>query len=133
MKRTETLRAACLLGWTTAALTLARLGILVVLEVKLRHRDPDVVLWDISHQTDTVALHALLASIVMLALARTGKGSRALSCLAVLLSIGACLSALSGWPVGQVHQIPGFDSLRNRLGWALFLALGTLIFFRRRR
>jgi len=133
LKPADAIRAACLLGWTTAAFTLARLSILIVLEVQLRHRDPSVVLWDISHQADEASLHALLAATAVVALARIGKDSRALACVAVLLSTCACLSALSGWPVGQIHQVPGFDSLRNRLGWALFLLGGALLSLLHRR
>ena len=69
MKQRTVLRTATMLAWTTAALTAARLCTLIVLEIKLRHRDPDVVLWDISHQAGLVTLHALCAATLMLALA----------------------------------------------------------------
>ena len=127
MKRPEALRAATTLAWTTALLTAARLCILIVLEIKLRQRDPEVVLWDISHQAGLVTLHALSAATLMLVFARSGGRSRLLKGLCLLLSAATCVSALSGWPVGQVHQVPGLDSLRNRLGWGLFLIGGVAL------
>ncbi|MCH2105744.1 MAG: sulfatase [Planctomycetes bacterium] len=127
MSARAALRAATTIGWTTAALVTARLGALVTLEVKLRGRAPDIVLWDISHQADVVTLHALTAAVLIWALARLGSRSRAAAAVCALLAVVAAVSALSGWPIGQVHQVPGLDSDRNRLGWGLFLIAGAAL------
>ncbi|MCH2103125.1 MAG: sulfatase [Planctomycetes bacterium] len=119
------LRAATIVGWTTVALTVARLSALITLEVKLRGRDPEVLLWDISHQAGSVALHALIASTLIWGLSKLGSRSRVLASLCLLLAAVAAISTLSGWPIGQVHQVPGLDSTRNRLGWGLFLLGGV--------
>lgn len=133
MKRRDWIRAVCLWGWTSSALTVARLAVLVILEVKLRGRAPDVVLWDISHQADQAALHAAFAALLMVALASMGDGARIKAQLTTLLATAASLSALSGWPGGEVHQVPGLDSSRNQLGWALFvLASFALVQLQRR-
>ncbi len=127
MKQRSALCVVTTLAWTTAALTAARLCTLIVLEVKLRQRDPDVVLWDISHQADLVTGHALCAAALMLALAHAGGRSKPLAGVCLVLSTLASVSALSGWPLGLVHQVPGLDSLRNRLGWGLFLVGGLAL------
>jgi arylsulfatase A-like enzyme len=133
MKQRDALRAFTTLAWSTAALTAARLCTLVILEVKLRNRDPDVVLWDISHQAGLVSVHALCAAALMLAFAHVRGRSRGLTWLSLTLSTTACVSALSGWPIGQVHQVPGLDSLRNRLGWGLFLVGGLALSYLQRK
>ena len=133
MKRTDWIQAACIWGWTSSALIIARLAVLVILEVKLRGRAPDVVLWDISHQADQVALHSAVAALLMVALTSVGDSSRIKAQLATLLATAASLSALSGWPGGEVHQIPGLDSTRNQLGWVIFvLASFALVQLQRR-
>jgi arylsulfatase A-like enzyme len=121
VKRSDWLRAACIWGWTSSALLIARLTVLIVLEVKLRHRSPDVVMWDISHQAGEVALHSAAAGLLMVFLSCKGRDSRRGSLIAHLCAIIASLSTLSGWPLGEVHQVPGADSTRNRVGWLLFL------------
>ena len=121
MKRADWIRGACIWAWTSSALTAARLIALIILEVKLRDRAPDVVLWDISHQASQVALHAALAGLLMTALSLVSSESSKKRALVTLCATTASLSALSGWPGGEIHQVPGLDSTRNQIGWAIFI------------
>jgi len=115
--------------WVSGATCLARVAIVLVLEVVLRTEEPIFTAWRIAQDLPYTALHAWLAGGATVLAAVGPRRHRAARALAVLGAALLLATALCGWPWEETDQIPAWSTLRGRSTIALLglLSLATAL------